>query len=132
MQIYHVEIEHFRGIEHCRGAFSGQIVCLIGPGDSTKSTILDAIEYVLSPDWFIPFDDSDFTDLDVEKEVKIDVAVGPVPEQLLPDAKYGLHLRGWSREEKVVHDEPQEGDVPVMTVRLRVDKDLTPEWLVAY
>lgn len=49
MQIYHIAIQHFRGIEHCQATLENRVVCLIGPGDSTESTILDAIEYVLCP-----------------------------------------------------------------------------------
>jgi putative ATP-dependent endonuclease of the OLD family len=36
------------------------MICLIGPGDSTKTTILNAIEYALSPKWNLTFTDNDF------------------------------------------------------------------------
>jgi putative ATP-dependent endonuclease of OLD family len=132
MQIYDVEVRHFRGIEQCHATFkdSSRVLCLIGPGDSTKSTILDAIEYVLCPNWFIPLDDSDFTNADVLKEITIDVTIGPVSGDLLSDAKFGLYLRGWSTKDQAIHDEPAEEDIRVLTIRLRVDRNLTPEWLV--
>jgi len=130
MQIYHVVIQHFRGIEYCQAILKGHVVCLIGPGDSTKSTILDAIEYVLCPNWFIPLDDSDFTDGDVSKEIVVDITVGPVPDDLLSEAKYGLHLRGWNPKDHAVRDEPAEDDIRVLTIRLKVDRNLTPEWSV--
>jgi putative ATP-dependent endonuclease of OLD family len=132
MQIHQVAIQHFRGIEQCQATFTDRVVCLIGPGDSTKSTILDAIEYVLCPNWFIPLDDSDFTNTDVSKEITIDVTVGPVPIDLRSEGKYGMHLRGWSPKEQIIHDDAaeHEEDTPVLTVRLKVDRDLTPEWLV--
>jgi ABC-type branched-subunit amino acid transport system ATPase component len=130
MQIYQAEIKHLRGIEQCQATFKERVVCLIGPGDSTKSTILDAIEYVLRPNWFIPLDDSDFTDMDLSKEIHIDVTVGPVPDDLCSEMKYGLHLRGWSPKDQAIHDEPEDQDIRVLTVRLKVDRDLTPEWLV--
>lgn len=132
MQIHHVAIHHFRGIESCQAIFKNRVVCLIGPGDSTKSTILDAIEYVLCPNWFIPLDDSDFTNTDSSKEIHIDATVGPVPDDLLSDTKYGLHVRGWSLTENIIHDDDAEyaEDVRVLTIRLKVGQDLTPEWLV--
>jgi AAA ATPase domain len=49
MQIRHISIKNFRGIQKMDWALHSQIVCLVGAGDSTKSTILDAIEYALSP-----------------------------------------------------------------------------------
>lgn len=132
MQIYHIAIRHFRGIEQCQGTFKDRVVCLIGPGDSTKSTILDAIEYVLCPNWFIPLDDSDFTDGDVSKAITIDVTVGPVPNDLRLEGKFGMHLRDWSPTTQIIHDDAaeHEEDAPVLTIRLKVDRNLTPEWLV--
>jgi len=130
MQIYHVAIQHFRGIEQCQATFRDHVVCLIGPGDSTKSTILDAIEYVLCPNWFIPLDDSDFTNANISKEIAIDVTVGPVPDELLSEAKCGLHLRGWNPRDCTLRDEPAEEDIRVLTIKLKVDRNLTPEWSV--
>lgn len=60
MQIRHVRITNFRGIRHMEWSIHNPIVCHIGPGDSTKSTTLDAIECVLTPHWNMTFDDSDF------------------------------------------------------------------------
>jgi len=130
MRIYQIDIQHFRGIEQCRATFTNHVVCLIGPGDSTKSTVLDAIEYALCPNWFIPLDDSDFTNTDISKDVVIDVTIGPVPNDLLSEAKFGLHQRGWDSKNALIHDEPEERDIQVLTVRLKIDRDLTPEWSV--
>jgi len=130
MRIYQIEIRHFRGIEQCRATFTDHVVCLIGPGDSTKSTVLDAIEYALCPNWFIPLDDSDFTNTDISKDVVIDVTIGPVPNDLLSEAKFGLHQRGWDSKNALIHDEPEERDIQVLTVRVKIDRDLTPEWFV--
>ncbi len=48
MQIRHERIENFSGIRNLNWFLGGRIVCLIGPNDSTKTTILDAIELALS------------------------------------------------------------------------------------
>jgi len=130
MQIYHIAIQHFRGIEQCSATLKDRVVCLIGPGDSTKSTILDAIEYALCPNWFIPLDDSDFTNTDISKDIVIDVTIGPVPDDLLSEAKFGLHLRGFDLRNATIHDEPEEQDVRVLTIRVKINRDLTPEWFV--
>jgi len=130
MLIYHVKIENFRGIKSSDFILGEPVNCLIGAGDSTKSTILDAIEYVLSPNWFIPFDDSDFSNCDISHEIKIDVTLGPVPEDLISETKYGLHLRGWKPDTKQINDEPEDKDIKVLTIRLKVDQSLTPEWFV--
>lgn len=130
MRIYNVKIQNFRGVRSADFKLEKPVVCLIGAGDSTKSTILDAIEYVLSPNWFIPFDDSDFTNCDVSNDIIIEVTVGPVPDGLASDTKFGLHLRGWSKSEQIIHDEPEDKDIRLLTIRLKVDQYLIPEWSV--
>ena len=87
MRIYNLEISHFRGIESANITLVQPLICLIGAGDTTKTTILDATEYVLLPNWFIPLDDSDFTNCDTSKNISIEATVGPVPEKLKSDSK---------------------------------------------
>jgi putative ATP-dependent endonuclease of OLD family len=128
MQIRHVSIENFRGIKQLSWTISGPIVCLIGPGDSTKSTILTAIDYTLSPRWKIDFNDSDFYDGYTSPPIAITVTVGDLPAQLKSDAKFGLHLRGWGADG--LHDEPRDHDELVISVRLSVDASLEPAWSV--
>jgi predicted ATP-binding protein involved in virulence len=60
MHIRHVHIRRFRGIVSLDWDVKAQLVCLVGPGDSTKTTILDAISYALSPRWSLPIHDGDF------------------------------------------------------------------------
>ncbi len=66
----------------------------LGPGDSTKTTILDAVEFALSPRWNIPFDDSDFYDADTSAPILITVTVEDLPEEFKSDAKFGCLARG--------------------------------------
>lgn len=132
MRIYQLEIKNFRGIQDSILNFISPLVCLVGLGDSTKSTILDAIEYVLSPNWFLPIDDSDFTNCNIseDKSIKITTTIGPIPEALKSESKYGLYLRGWNSKTNELHDEPREEDICVLSVRLTIDSSLTPEWTV--
>jgi hypothetical protein len=129
MKIRHLKIANFRGIRSMDWAVKSPVVCLIGPGDSTKSTILDAIEFSLSARWNIPFDDSDFYMSDVNNPIEIIVTVGQLPEQLLSDQRFGLNVRGWNPASGI-HDEPQEDDELVLSIKLRVDDSLEPEWTV--
>jgi putative ATP-dependent endonuclease of OLD family len=129
MQIRHVKIERFRGIKELNWTVDGQLICLIGPGDATKSTILSAIEYALSPRWKIDLTDSDFYNGDPAEPFVVTVTVGGLPEELKSDSKIGTELRGWHNEDGL-HDEPSEGDELVVSIELRVDKSLEPRWSV--
>jgi len=60
MKIKYIKIHNFRGISQLDWDVNGRFVCLIGPGDSTKSTILEAIELALTPRRTVTFDDADF------------------------------------------------------------------------
>ena len=57
MRLFRVEICRFRGIKELSWDVGGRFVCLIGSGDSTKTTILDAIELGLSPRWNVSLED---------------------------------------------------------------------------
>jgi len=129
MRLRRVEITRFRGIEELRWDVGGNFVCLIGPGDSTKTTILDAIELALSPRWNVPFDDADFYAGKTDEPIIITVTVGDLPEELKSEAKFGFLVRGWSSAGEL-HDEPEEGDEPVLSIRLEVGSDLEPTWTV--
>jgi hypothetical protein len=131
MKIYQLEIKHFRGIESAKITLEKPLICFIGACDTTKTTILDAIGYVLLPNWFIPLDDSDFTGCDTSKTISIEATIGPVPEELKSDNKYGLCLRGWDSEAHDIVDEPEDASYTrVITIKLSIDSTLTPEWSV--
>jgi energy-coupling factor transporter ATP-binding protein EcfA2 len=129
MRIHRVVIKHFRGIETVEWDVGGRLVCLIGPGDSGKSTILDAIEFALNPRWNVTFDDTDFRGADVKQPIEITVTVGELPDEMKSDGKYGLELRGWNVDKGELHDEPQDGDELVLSIRLLVDETLEPKWV---
>jgi putative ATP-dependent endonuclease of the OLD family len=70
-------------------------VCLIGPGDSTKTTILDAIELVLGSRWAVPLTDTDFHGGSTAHRLTITAIVGQLPPALLKEEKFGLEIQGW-------------------------------------
>lgn len=129
MQIRFVEVQHFRGIRKMEWVVGGPVVCLVGPGDATKSTILDAIELALWPRTVAQVLDSDFYQEDIGTPIVITVTVGQLPEEFLSDAKFGLMLRGWNQKTGL-HDEPDNDDEEVLTVRFQVDESLEPTWTV--
>lgn len=129
MQIKQLEIRNFRGIKSLNCKFDSPVICLIGPGDSTKTTILDAIEYCLSPKWNLYFDDSDFYNGDIKNNIEIVVHVCQLPEELTRQEKFGLLSRGWNESEGL-HDEPKGKDQTLLSIRLQIDESLEPIWTV--
>lgn len=129
MNIKHIKIRHFRGINNLDWSVDGRFICLVGPGDSTKSTILDAIERSLTSRRNVIFDDADFYNADTSNSILIEVTVGEVPIDLLSESKFGYLIKGWNKETGL-RDEPLENDEPVLTIQLIVDKTLELNWLV--
>ncbi len=65
MRIKHVEIRNFRGIKSLCWTVKKDFNCIIGPGDTCKTTILSALDYALSLRSGMFFNDSDFFNQDV-------------------------------------------------------------------
>lgn len=128
MRIVLIEIQNFRGIRELTWSPAAGVNCLIGPGDSTKTTILDALELCLNPRSSFVADDCDFFNLDVEKPVRIVVTLAGLPAEFLAEDRYGLHLRGWDESKKRLEDEPRDGLEPVMSVSVQFDKALDVTW----
>ena len=127
MLINHIRIENFRGIKSLDWHLDGSVLCLLGPGDSTKTTILDAIELTLLPRWNVPFSDADFFRAEITSAIQIHVTLGELPDYLLSEDRCGLYLRGY-QPFKPLNDDPEDGWEPVVTIRLRVTDDLEPHW----
>lgn len=69
-RIHSLQIENFRGIKYFNQVFHMKpFICLIGRGDSGKTTILKAISYVLCPNWNISISDLDFYEADISKKL---------------------------------------------------------------
>ena len=130
MDIKNLKIRHFRGIDCLDWDVGGRFVCLIGPGDSTKSTVLEAVQLALTARRNVSFDDADFHNADTDNPILIEITVGEVPTDLLSEAKFGYLVRGWDAETEMIRDEPRDDDEPLITIRLSVDESLEPTWLV--
>lgn len=126
MQIRHLSVRNFRGIASLEWNPGHSFCCLIGPGDSGKSTILDAIEASLSSRWFT-FSEVDFLSCDTAQSIRIEATVGELSKALKSDERFGLFVRGWTADGKL-RDEPEADDEPVLTVRLTVEASMEPVW----
>jgi len=127
-RIRKLEIRHFRGIQALDWAPSPGINCLIGPGDSGKSTILDAIDLCMGARRNLQFGDSDFYRLDVDVPLTISTTLGDLDDRLKNLDSYGTYLRGFNKATGAIEDEPGDGLETVLTVRLTVQSDLEPAW----
>lgn len=129
MKIRYLSIRNFRGIRELEWDITQPFVCLIGQGDSTKSTILDAIHLCLSPSWSLTFSDADFFNCDITNLIEIITTVGELPDSMITQDKFGNYLRGWSVDKGLV-DEPEDDTESVLSIALTIDKALEPNWVV--
>nr|WP_314568462.1 AAA family ATPase [uncultured Pseudomonas sp.] len=127
MRVEQLTVKNFRGIKHLEWKLMGQSVCcLIGVGDSAKTTVLDAVEAALSPRW-MTFNEADFHHANTAEDIEVEVTIGELSRALLSDGRFGLYLRGLSPTGEL-NDEPEDADTPVLTVRLSVDATMEPVW----
>jgi putative ATP-dependent endonuclease of OLD family len=123
-----VEIGNFRAIRSLEWFPGSGINCLIGPGDSGKSTILDAIDLCLGARRTLSFCDDDFHRLDTNQTIRIAVTLGELDANLRSLDRYGLFLRGFDRQTGQFEDEPSRDLETVLTLELTVATDLEPQW----
>lgn len=127
-RVRHIEIRNFRSIQTLSWSPSNGVNCLIGSGDSGKSTILDAIDLCLGARRSAPFGDTDFFGLDVARAIVIAVTLGALPDALKNIDTYGDFLRGFELGTGLQEDEPHAGLETVLTLKLEVNADLEPSW----
>ena len=123
-----VDIRNFRSIRALEWTPAPGINCLVGPGDSGKSSLLDAIDFCLGARRGIQFSDSDFHGLDTTQAIEIYATVGELDPAMLSAEKYGIFFRGFDASARTIEDEPRVGLETVLTVQLRVDADLEATW----
>ena len=133
MFVTNLEIEHFRGIQKGNISFSldSRVICMIGAGDSTKSTVIKAIEWVFWPSWNLIACDNDFYGCDTSVPIIIRGTFKEIPSKLITEDKFGLYLRKpHVLFEPGVNDEPEDGESPCLTIQLTIDSTLEPKWEV--
>jgi hypothetical protein len=130
MRIVYLEVQNFRGIKSLVWAPAAGMNRLIGPGDSTKTTILDAIELCLNPRSYSFADDCDFFDLDIEKPLRVTVTLAGLPGDFKAEDRYGLHLRGWNQAATKVEDESGAGLEDALSITVVIDQSLEARWSI--
>ena len=126
-RIHKLEIENFRGIKSFNENFRDKdFLCLVGRGDSCKSTIIEAIAFVLSPSYSIPVTDADFYDIDSNKDIFIRAYLYDIPEKFRKEEKFGGFMISLDDPGAELNGE-EEGDIG-LCVELHIAKDLEPEW----
>lgn len=133
-KIHSILIKNYRCIERFKQNFrNSNFVCIVGRGDSGKSTILNAISAVLSPSWNYSFYDTDFFNGQTDNSIEIEVVLYDLPRELLTDSKYGLYKQVLNSDNEIIDDvltEDQEDNIDILTIKLLVNKDLEPRWYV--
>ena len=127
-RIRKVQIAHFRGIESFEWFPSAGLNCLVGPGDSGKSTILDAIRHCLGVSRQTRFTDTDFHRLDVSKHIDISLTIGELSESLMQLDNYGMYVQSYDQMSGDIEDEPDGSTETALTINLTVNSDLEPSW----
>ena len=129
VDVRRVDIGHFRGIEHLswRIPKGTSFLALIGPGDSTKSTILSAIDMALSDRWNLAIADTDFHQSDIETPISIRVALSDLPAAVRQHDQLGMALVGID-DAGDLYEDPEDGHDACIVVALTVDKNLEPAW----
>jgi putative ATP-dependent endonuclease of OLD family len=131
MRIRQLSISNFRGIREMEWSLPDKpLFCLIGRGDSTKSTILEALRRVFYLQWSLAFDDADFYQCTPANKISIEVILGDIPEEFRDLGSYGHYLCGWDRETLRRRDDPADGLEEALRIRLVVGDDLEPSWRV--
>ena len=127
-KIHTLKIKNYRCIEKFEHVFIGSnFVCLIGRGDSGKTTILNAISAVLSPNWNYNFYDIDFYKGNIDNPIEIEVTLFDLPTDLLTDSKYGLYKRLLNSDNNIIDDilsEELEDTQDALTINFIVNKEL--------
>lgn len=131
MNIRRIEVNNFRGIEKATWIIPDdrKFICLVGPGDSGKTALLDAIHYTLGDRWRLSISDTDFYNCDTSKPICIRITIANIPKELLKDSAFGLHLSGIDVEGNL-HQDPQDDLDPCLIIQLKVDETHEPIWSV--
>lgn len=134
MKIRHVDIQNFRGIRRLTWSLNSDFNCLIGPGDSCKTTFLNALDFALAPRVSVAFDDTDFFNLDVSDPIIIQVTLAhwdigrEAVQKLFQESKFGQMKCGLALSGPT--PEPSTTEVEALNISLRVDRSLEPKWFV--
>lgn len=122
MAIRSVTIERFRGLERLEWRPANGLNCLVGPGDSGKSTALAAVSLALSPRPSPTASEYDYFNRDVASGFRIEVVLGDLDRSITDSLRVPL-LQGWQGDR--LSALPDEDDAePVLVARVSGSPDL--------
>lgn len=131
MRLRKLTICNYRGIRECDWELDANFIALVGPGDSTKTTLLDALGLVLTSRYNVTFTDADFYDCDASIPIVIEAVVVELPTGLIEERAHGKNRSGIHGDGRLEHDPIEEDDVAeCLILRLTVDASLEPIWEV--
>jgi putative ATP-dependent endonuclease of OLD family len=131
MRVRKLSVKNFRGIQKGGWELGASFVALVGPGDSTKTTVLDALGLVLTSRYNATFTDADFYDCDPSNSIVIEAVVVDLPTTLIEERVHGKNRSGIRPDGTIEHDPIDEAGVEeCLVVRLTVDASLEPIWEV--
>ena len=81
-RIRQINIRNFRSIRNLNWSPTQGLNCIVGPGDTGKTTILDAIDLCLGARRNVQFTDADFHALDLTQPIHIALSIGDLDEPL--------------------------------------------------
>lgn len=123
-------IRNYRGIRSLDWLVPSGLVCLIGPGNTTKSTLLAALDLVFSPRPSVSLSDADFYLCAVDEPLSIEVIVVDLPSVLENFETYGPYVCGVGADGRVVAD-PADGTTRGLLLRFSCDASLEAVWEVS-
>lgn len=129
MRLHRLTISNFRGIKELTWSPKGNLTCLIGPGDSAKTTILDSLGLLLTARVSVGICDADFYDGNVEMPIVIEAVLADLSDDLISLDSLGTFICGIAPNGAVKSD-PEEDDTKGLAVRFSADDSLEPIWEV--
>lgn len=131
-KIHSLEIKKFRGIKSFKETFwNHDFICFVGRGDTGKTSILEAISFVLYPNYNLTFYDTDFYNCDIDESIEITAVLYDLPQEFIQVEKYGLAVQFINKNSgELIENELEDNSLLCLKIRLRVDKDLEPQWRI--
>ena len=120
MRIRRIRITRFRGLKHLQFC-PGPSTIILGPNNSGKSTVLEALDLLFHPGFGRPRpppDELDYWQRDSEQRFEIEAVVGDLAKEFAAECHH--HLEGWRAVEEELVAQPDGDEIePVVRVRVR-------------
>lgn len=115
MHIRRLRLKEFRSLSELVWHPSPGLNVLIGPGDAGKTTVLEAVALILSPNPSQAASELDYRNLDTGTSFTVEVVIGDLSDELLA-ACFPAPLSGWRAKDQTLLPGPSDGDDGVESV----------------